>query len=110
MADTTAGPATADAVRLHLGLGSGEDPAALERACAGANAFLRRYKTEPGEGQSWSPDYVLGTIMLAAQLYRRRNTPGGVEQFGETGVYVRAIDADVERLLRIGRYSTPGVG
>lgn len=104
------GPATTEAVRSHLGLGTGEDVDALERACAGANAFLRRYKTEPADGHAWPDDYVLGTVMLAAQLYRRRNTPGGVEQFGETGVYVRAIDADVERLLRIGRYAPPGVG
>lgn len=104
------GPANSDAVRTHLGLGAGEDVDALKRACDGANAFLRRYKTEPAEGEEWRADYALGTVMLAAQLYRRRNTPGGVEQFGETGVYVRAIDADVERLLRIGRYSPPGVG
>lgn len=50
----------------------------------------------------------LGVRMLAARLYRRRNTPGGVEAFGDAGaVYVPRRDSDVDSLLRLGAYAKP---
>lgn len=102
------GPVTVELVRSFLGLPEPEgDSAALDLAVSAANAFVKRYK---GDLKEWPPDYRLGAVMQAANLYRRRNTPGGVDTFGETGVYVRATDTEVERLLRIGRYSPPGVG
>lgn len=52
--------------------------------------------------------FSLGCRMLAARLYRRRNTPGGVEAFGDAGtVYVPRRDADVDSLLRLGPYARP---
>ena len=108
MADTEK-PTEVETVQRFLGLGTaGVDTESVEMAVDAANAFVARYKDRPADG--WTHDTKLGATMLAAQLYRRRNTPGGVEQFGETGMYVRAVDADVERLLRVGRYAPPRVG
>ena len=104
---TTADPTGTEEVRGFLGAVV-NDTEAIELAVAAANAFVERYKDRPADG--WTADTKLGATMLAAQLYRRRNTPGGVEQFGETGMYVRAVDADVERLLRVGRYAPPRIG
>lgn len=58
----------------------------------------------------WAADHVLGAVMLAAHLYRRRNTPGGVEQFNELGVaYVQKSDPHVSMLLGLGAWTKPVV-
>ena len=48
--------------------------------------------------------------MLAARLFRRRNSPGGVEAFTDGAVYVARTDPDVAALLSIGPYKPPQVG
>lgn len=61
-------------------------------------------------GDEWAADHVLGAVMLAAHLYRRRNTPGGVEQFNELGVaYVQKSDPHVSMLLGLGAWTKPVV-
>jgi hypothetical protein len=65
----------------------------------------------PAEGGSWRPRYVLGATMLAGRLWRRRNSPAGVESFaGDAAVYVQRNDPDVAMLLELGAYTRPGVG
>lgn len=55
----------------------------------------------PDPGASWPGSVVLGTVMLAARLYRRRNSPNGVETITADGVaYVARYDSDVARMLR----------
>lgn len=50
-------------------------------------------------------------IMLVARLYRRRNSPGGIEALGDTGpVYISRRDPDIAMLLGIGEYTRPAVG
>lgn len=62
-------------------------------------------------GATWPPGADRGAIMLAARVHRRRNSPGGVETYGDAGnVYVPRWDADLDRLLRIGDYRIPAVG
>ena len=56
------------------------------------------------------PDAYRGGVMLAARLVRRRNSPAGIESFGESVTYVAAYDPDLDRFLRRGRYRLPGVG
>ncbi len=56
------------------------------------------------------PDAYQGGVMLAARVVRRRNSPAGIESFGESVTYVAAYDPDLDRLLRRGRYRLPGVG
>ena len=49
-------------------------------------------------------------VMLAARLVRRRNSPGGIESFGESVQYVSRYDPDIGRALRSGGWALPGVG
>lgn len=52
-----------------------------------------------------------GAKMYAAREIRRRNSPGGVESFGDAGVaFVTKYDGDIERFLRTGGSTVPGVG
>jgi hypothetical protein len=75
------------------------------------NAVLRRWVPVPAEGQPWPDDVALGSVMLAGRLWRRRNTPGGVESFGQEGAfYVQRNDPDVALLLGLGAYVQPMVG
>ncbi|MCM3577446.1 hypothetical protein M3686_04765 [Micrococcus luteus] len=65
-------------------------------------------RTEAGD---WDARTVQAAIMLTARLYRRRNSPAGVEAFTEGGAtYVSRWDPDVAQLLRIGSYAPPRVG
>lgn len=69
------------------------------------------YPTAPGPPPQW-PDYVtLGGTMLAARLWRRKDSPSGVEAFTDQGaVYVSRNDPDVAQLLGIGTFTPPVVG
>lgn len=49
-------------------------------------------------------------VMLAARLVRRRNSPGGVESFGDSILYVARFDPEIARALRSGNWALPGVG
>lgn len=52
-----------------------------------------------------------GATMLAAKVYRRRNSPGGIiEGFGDNVAYVARYDPEVQRALHQGAWSMPGVG
>jgi hypothetical protein len=64
--------------------------------------------TPPSESNY--PDVYRGGVMLAARLVRRRNSPAGIESFGESVTYVAAYDPDLDRFMRRGRYRLPGVG
>ncbi|WP_146743886.1 hypothetical protein [Corynebacterium heidelbergense] len=62
-------------------------------------------------GEQWPPGAHQGAVMLAARYHRRRNSPGGVETFGDSGAaYIPRYDADLDRLLRINAWATPQVG
>lgn len=62
-------------------------------------------------GENWPPGVKLGAIMLSARLDRRRNSPNGVENFSDLGAtYVARFDSDLERQLRIGKWTAPAVG
>ena len=50
----------------------------------------------------------LGGIMLAARLFRRRNSLGGIESLGDGGIaYIARQDSDIARLLG---FDIPRVG
>jgi Phage gp6-like head-tail connector protein len=64
----------------------------------------------PDTGE-WPPDVTQGAVMLAARLYRRRNTPGGIDATGpDMAVYVPRRDSDVDLLLHLGMWAPPRVG
>lgn len=65
----------------------------------------------PEDPPVWAMDTHLAGLMLAGRLYRRRNSPSGVEAFtGDGATYVSRNDPDVARLLRIEGYAPPRVG
>lgn len=62
-------------------------------------------------GEEWPAGVKLGAVMLAARLYRRRNSVNGVESFSDMGTsYVSRYDTDLDRQLRINNWTPPRIG
>lgn len=109
---TPPGPATLDAVRRHLRVTTTADDDLIQDAVDAANAWVT---TLPGPqiiGDTWIANIVQGAVMLSARLFRRRNSPAGVEAFSDLGgaVYVQRNDPDIAMMLRIGAYTKPRTG
>lgn len=102
---------------LRLPESAADDDPTLAECVAATNAWAARIPYvadqmpadgDTGEPAPWPEDVTTGAIMLAARLYRRRNTPGGIEAGTDGGaVYVPRRDADVSTLLHLG---APEVG
>lgn len=102
--------APAEEVIKYLDLPAGvlED---MEPVAAAVRALVATYVDAPAPGHDWPDNIRLGAVMLAARVYRRRNSPAGVESLGEMGpVYISRNDPDLAQLLQIGRYAPPRVG
>lgn len=74
-----------------------------------------QYTTDPDDpdaGRTYTPDAEVyqAAVMLAGRLYRRRNSPGGVETFADSIAYVSRWDPDIQRALHQGSWGWPGVG
>lgn len=103
------GPALPD--RTAAWLSMAEPDQDVVDTVAAVNELVRAWIPVPADGQPWPQRVVRGCTMLAGRLYRRRNSPGGVEVFGAEGAaYVSRSDPDVAQLLRIGPYAEPWVG
>jgi hypothetical protein len=48
-----------------------------------------------------------GARMYAAREYRRRNSPAGIETFGDVTSFVSRYDPDIDRALQTGSYARP---
>lgn len=48
-----------------------------------------------------------GAVMYAAREYRRRNSPAGIETFGEVTSFVARFDPDIDRALQTGAFARP---
>lgn len=114
-----AGPASLAAVKTELRLTDTTDDAHLLSITQTVNALVRRSvsarkSSDPARDpadRGWYPPTVRGAVMLAARLYARRNSPAGVESFGELGpVYISRNDPDVAMLLEIGQFAPPMIG
>lgn len=106
-APTSAPPTSALAVASHLSWQdtSADELARLDGVVAAVNAFVRRVATTS------VPEQAQGALLLAARLWRRRNSPEGVATFTSDGaVYVQRNDPDVAQYLGIGSYAPPVVG
>lgn len=108
-----AGPATPEAVTTESGPIPAADAPLIAAAVDAVNAAVRSWNCAAlavGKAE-WPADVVKGANMLAARLYRRRNSPSGVEAFGDLGpVYVQRRDPDIAMLLHIGSHSYPQIG
>ena len=84
-----------------------EADAHMNVAASAVAALVARLPIVHGVDE-WPADARLGAIMLTARLYRRRNSPAGIEALTDMGAtYVSRYDADVSRLLRIDAYAGP---
>lgn len=113
------GPVTLAAVKAELGYTDvvAARDARLQVRVDAVNALVRSlpvasdaltYGTPP---PAWPAYVTLGGQMMTTRLWRRKDSPSGVETFTDQGaVYVSRNDPDVAQLLRIGSYSAPVVG
>lgn len=71
-----------------------------------------RHVDDTPELNTWSPSTIHGATMLCIRVFRRKNTPAGVESFVDGGVaYVRRTDPDIAMMLGIGPdWDKPRVG
>lgn len=107
------GPADPEAVMTELGPVPTGDTNLVLDAVVAVNVMVRQWNCAAlAVGQSeWPANIVKGANMLAGRLYRRRNSPNGVESFGDLGpVYVQRRDPDIAMLLNIGSHAFPGIG
>ena len=60
---------------------------------------------------SYAPDAETyqGAVMYAAREYRRRNSPAGIETFGDVTSFVARFDPDIDRALQTGAWARPVV-
>ncbi|MEJ4100726.1 hypothetical protein V5S96_10220 [Corynebacterium mastitidis] len=99
---------TPEAVADYLGESTAALPELAEITEA-VTALIIGYKGAPTD--KWGADVAFGAKMLCARIYRRRNSPAGVEALGELGpVYVSRNDPDLAQLLKLGRYAPLQVG
>jgi hypothetical protein len=96
-----------------------DDMVLLEDVCAAVNQWVARTPyVRSGSVQLdpdlpavvWPADSTQGARMLAARMYRRRNSPSGTQATSDLVVYVPQRDADVDQLLRTGGYARIQVG
>lgn len=104
MADVTTGE-----VEAWLGVDlTDEDSSVMDTIIQPVNVTVTNWHGSP---DNWSERVHHGAVMLAAHLWRRRGTPGGVAAFGEDGMaYVQKHDPQVAMLLGLGGWTTPRVG
>lgn len=111
------GPASLAAVKAALRIESGDvrDDDQLTAVVDAVNAAVRRwpvaaYAAQP-DPPAWPDDTVRGAVMLAVRLWRRKDSPAGVESFSQLGpAYVMRSDPDIAMLLQLGSWAPPGLG
>ena len=113
-------PLEPDHVATWLGLDdlSPADTAVLELVATQASIYTERCRQdlwqatlEGGKVFVVDGEAYQGATMFAARQFRRRNTPSGLQHFGDAGVsYVSRWDADIDRALRTGPFLPPGLG
>ena len=94
------------------------DDVEVDRICAMAETYAEACRpewatTDDAGVTTYTPDAETyqGAMMLAAKTLRRRNSPSGVETFGDVGIsFVAKHDPEVSRCLRTDAYQRPGVG
>lgn len=109
------GPTSRALVKAHLSIGESDtrDDAKLDQIVAAVNNLVRTMRVSQAavDAATWPERIVYGATMLAARLFRRKNSPAGVESFGQLGAaYVMRNDPDIAQLLQLGSYQQPQIG
>jgi hypothetical protein len=106
-------------VKVDLRIEDTIDDGALQPCLDAAVAFVAdrhrdRYNVDedPFSTLPSVPSSVrLGVVRLAGRWYTRRRSPDGLISTADFGTSrIPAFDADIERLLKIGRYSKAVIG
>lgn len=84
------------------------DIPALVEVCEATVAYVSSLPVVK-DASALSPQVELGMVMLASRLYRRRNSPIGIDSFTADGgvAYVARFDSDITMMLRL---DAPQVG
>lgn len=94
------------------------DDELLQRVAAMTEPYVIRCRPEwllpdPDDPEqiTYQPDAETyqGAVMYAAREYRRRNSPAGIELFGDVTSFVARFDPDIDRALQTGAYARPVV-
>lgn len=112
---TTPATIDRDAVKVwaKLDLARTDDDGVLDQVVAAVVAQVDAYPNAPRTADGgWADSTRLAAVMLAARLFKRRNSPQGVEAFTSEGaaVYVARYDPDIARILKVDTFSPPQVG
>jgi hypothetical protein len=100
-------------LKSDMGITDTRDDAQLTVCLDAAIAYVERVRVESfnfdADPESELPDPTadleLGTLRLAGRWFSRRKSPEALIEMGEFGsARVPSFDADIERLLGIGRY------
>lgn len=101
---------TKDKVATYLGLGT-RDVEGLEAVVTAVNGLVSDWLGYHEPAAEVKPQHAHGATMLAARVFRRRNSPAGVEALGDLGpVYVSRNDPDLAMMLGLANYRRPVVG
>lgn len=96
---------------LRLSEQDNSDDDLIQRVSAMAEPYVERCRPEflNADTGEYVPDAEAysGAVMYAAREYRRRNSPAGVEVFGDAVSFVTRYDTDIERALRTGSWAGP---
>lgn len=93
----------------------------VETVCAQTEAYVQRCRPDrfvpvpddPDAAPVYTPDGEVyqGAKMYAARQLRRRQSPTGSEPYATSGqTFVARYDTEIERALRTGASTVPGVG
>jgi hypothetical protein len=103
------GQVPTDLARVNRMLGRSEDDQEALEVVEAVLTLVPTWLDQPAAG--WAAHHVLGATMLATRLERRKDSPGGLAQFGlEGAAYVAGNWADVAMLLGVGNYAVGRVG
>jgi hypothetical protein len=98
---------------LRINAEDDTDDDLIYRCCAAAEAYVVRCRPEwlmPGGVYTTDAETYQGAVMYAAREYRRRNSPAGIEAFGDAGTsFVARFDPDIDRMLQTGPYARPTI-
>lgn len=95
---------------LRLNAQDTTDDDLIRSVCAMAEPYVERCRPEflaPDGTYTPNAEAYQGGVMYAAREYRRRNSPAGIEVFGDTASFVTRYDTDIERALHTGAWAGP---
>ncbi|MGB3604235.1 MAG: hypothetical protein WBA38_11880 [Gordonia sp. (in: high G+C Gram-positive bacteria)] len=105
MTSPTAPVITDERVAKWLGMDAPDDH--VTTVTAAVNVYVREIHGDGELGDAIG----LGALMLAALIHRRRNSPGGVESFGDLEPsFVARYDPTISQLLKLGNFRRLVVG